>query len=49
METPNKDPKTALLGFYGPRSPETMHESDGRPVPAQLYGSETDRGVTELP
>jgi LPXTG-motif cell wall-anchored protein len=44
--TPNKDPNVAANGYYGPRKPDDMHESDGRPVIAQLYGSEP--AVTEL-
>jgi hypothetical protein len=49
MYTPIKDPKTALRGHYSSKSPEAMHEPDSRLVPAQLYGSETGRDVTELP
>jgi hypothetical protein len=47
--TARKDPKTAMRVNYSPTSLEAIHEPDSRPVPAQLYGSETHRGVTEMP
>jgi len=45
--TPKQDPNVGLNGYYSPGNPDALPESDSRPVPAQLYGSEAT--VTELP
>ncbi len=45
--TINKDPSQATNVYYSLGKPDALHESDSRPAPAQLYGSEP--AVTELP
>jgi hypothetical protein len=45
--TPKQDPNAAANGYHSSGKPDALHESDSRPVLAQLYGSE--HAVTELP